>query len=65
MYVVDVILGLHYVPGRPWAALFAGNVACCEILVIYFSVLKICFQDLLLILLSFLTLYYDIRNKPW
>ena len=39
------------------AAPFARNVACRGVSVLYFSD----FQDLL----RFLTLYYDIRNKPW
>ena len=46
-------------PAAP-AAPFARNVACRGVLVIHFSD----FQDLLCFV-TFLTLYYDIRNKPW
>ena len=46
-------------PAAP-AVLFAQNVVCHGILVIYFSVFKIYY-----VLLSVLTLYYDIHNKPW
>ena len=40
------------------AAPFARNLACRGISVIYFSVFKICY-----VLLSFLTLYYEIRSS--
>ena len=45
-------------PAAPTAS-FPGNVAYRGILVIYFSVFQIYY-----VLLSFLTLYYDIRNTP-
>ena len=56
---VTLILRLHYVPGSPGSPVCSKRIVSRN-LVIYFSVFKIYY-----VLLSFLTLYYDIRNKPW